>query len=60
MANTARIAYPTQTANLNRDWTRMDAKLSDCREGGLSVLEAMGSDDIDLTPWKKHRQTLMD
>jgi hypothetical protein len=38
----------------------MDAKLFDCPEGGLSVLEAMGFDDIDLTPWKKHGQILID
>ena len=60
IANTARIAYPIQTENLNCEWTRMDAKLFDCRAGGLSVLEAMGFDDIDLKPWKKLDQTLMD
>jgi len=38
----------------------MDAKLVGPPEGGLSVWSAMGFDDMDLKPWKKHGQTLMD
>jgi hypothetical protein len=38
----------------------MDAKLVGPPEGGLSVWAVMGFDDMDLKPWKKHRQTLMD
>jgi hypothetical protein len=60
IANTASIAYPIQTENLNREWTRVAAKVVGWREGGVSTEEAMGFDDIDLTPWKKTRQTLMD
>jgi hypothetical protein len=59
IANTASTAYPTKATNpnreldppspsLRRDRLRIDPKLFGCREGGPSVLEAMGFDDMDL------------
>jgi hypothetical protein len=46
IANIPRIAPPNQAEN--REWARMDAKVADWREGGLSVEGVIDFDDIDL------------